>query len=97
MCFLFCFSEFETSAVLATSYGVRNVVRIRICQGFPSGEVVMNPPADARDMGLILGLGRSYMLLRQQVHVPQLLSLCSRPWKPLILSPCVIATEYCAF
>ena len=28
-------------------------------KGFPSGSVVKNPPANARDSGLILGLGRS--------------------------------------
>ena len=27
--------------------------------GFPGGSVVKNPPANAGDMGLILGLGRS--------------------------------------
>ena len=27
--------------------------------GFPGGSVVMNPPAKARDVGLIPGLGRS--------------------------------------
>ena len=27
--------------------------------GFPGGSVVKNPPADARDTGLIPGLGRS--------------------------------------
>ena len=28
-------------------------------QGFPGGSVVKNPPVNAGDMGLILGLGRS--------------------------------------
>ena len=28
-------------------------------QGFPGGSVVKNPPANARDAGLIPGLGRS--------------------------------------
>ena len=30
--------------------------------GFPGGSVVVNPPANAGDLGLILGLGRSHML-----------------------------------
>ena len=30
--------------------------------GFPGGSVVKNPPANAGDMGLIPGLGRSHML-----------------------------------
>ena len=38
------------------------MVRIRICWGFSGGSVVKNPPANAGDMGLILGLGRSYIL-----------------------------------
>ena len=29
---------------------------------FPGGAVVKNPPANAGDMGLIPGLGRSHML-----------------------------------
>jgi len=29
--------------------------------GFPTGSVVKNPPANAGDMGLIPGAGRSYM------------------------------------
>ena len=32
--------------------------------GFPGGAVVKNPPADAGDMGLIPGPGRSHMLRR---------------------------------
>ena len=32
-------------------------------RGFPGGSVVKNPPANARDMGAIPGLGR--------LHVPQ--------------------------
>ena len=30
-----------------------------ICEGFPGGSVVKNPPANAGDVGLIPGLGRS--------------------------------------
>ena len=32
-----------------------------LCQDFPSGSVVKNLPANARVLGLIPGLGRSYM------------------------------------
>ena len=31
-------------------------------KGFPGGPVVKNPPANAGDMGLIPGPGRSHML-----------------------------------
>ena len=31
-------------------------------RGFPGGSVVKNPPANAREMGLIPGLGKSHML-----------------------------------
>ena len=30
-------------------------------EGFPGGPVVKNPPANARDTGLIPGLGKSHM------------------------------------
>ena len=49
--------------------------------GFPGGPVVKNPPANAGDMGLIPGLGKSHMLWCDQAHAPQLLSLSSRPHK----------------
>ena len=35
--------------------------RIHEGWGFPSGSVVKNPPANAGDRDLILGLGRSHM------------------------------------
>ena len=35
---------------------------IKIVGGFPGGAVVKNPPANAGDMGLSPGLGRSHML-----------------------------------
>ena len=41
---------------------------------FPGGAVVKNPPANAGDMGLIPGPGRSHMLRSNSAHVPQLLS-----------------------
>ena len=46
--------------------------------GFPGGSVVKNPPANAGDMDLIPGLGRSHMPRSIQAHAPQLLSPNSR-------------------
>ena len=37
--------------------------------------MVMNPPANAGDMGLIPDAGGSHMLRSNQAHAPQLLSL----------------------
>ena len=48
-------------------------------QGFPGG--VMNSPAHAGDKSLLSGLGKSHMPQSNQAHVPQLLSLFSRPQK----------------
>ena len=31
---------------------------MHVCEGFPGGSVVKNPPADVGDLGSILGLGR---------------------------------------
>ena len=47
-------------------------------EGFPGGSVVKNPPANAGDTGLILGLGRFHMIQNNSACVPQLLSFCSR-------------------
>ena len=44
--------------------------------GLLGGSVVKSPPANAGDMGLIPGLGRSHILQSNWAHVPQL--LCSR-------------------
>ena len=54
---------------------------------FPGGAVVKNPPANAGDMGLSPGLGRSHMPRSNQAHVPQLLSLRSRAREPQLLKP----------
>ena len=40
---------------------------------FPSGAVVMNPPANAGDKGLSSGLGRFHILWSNKAHVPQIL------------------------
>ena len=50
--------------------------------GFPGGSVVKNLPASAGDVGLIPNLRRYHILQSIKVHVPQLLSPCSRAWKP---------------
>ena len=42
---------------------------------FPGDAADKNPPAKARDKGLIPGPGRSHMPWRHQVRVPYLLSL----------------------
>ena len=44
-----------------------------------------NLPADTGDTGLIPGPGRSHVPQRNQAHAPQLMSLCSRDWKPQLL------------
>ena len=53
-------------------------------KGFLGGSVVRNPPANARDTGLIPDPARSHMLPSNRACAPQLLSLCA------------IATEACA-
>ena len=63
--------------------------------GFPGGAVVKNPLANAGDMGLSPGLGRSHMLRSNKARVPQLLSLRSRAREPQLLSPCATTTETC--
>ena len=47
---------------------------------FPGGPVVKNPPANAGDAGLILGLGRFHLPRGNQACAPQLL-------KPVSLEP----------
>ena len=61
--------------------------------GFPGGSVVKNLPANAGDMGSSPGQGRSHMPRSNKVHIPQLLSLCSRAHKPQLLSLCATTTE----
>ena len=48
-----------------------------IFMDFPGGAVVKNPPANAENMGLIPGLGRSHMLQSNEARAPQLLSPCA--------------------
>ena len=56
-------------------------------RGFPGGSVVKNPPANARDTGLIPDPGRSHMPQSSQACVPQLQRMWSTAqeqqlWKP---------------
>ena len=55
--------------------------------GFPGGSVVRNLPANARDTGSIPDPGRSHMPRSNQIHAPQLQSLCSRAWGLPLLKP----------
>ena len=54
---------------------------------FPGGSVVKNPPANAEDIGLIPGLGRSQVPRSNKALKPQLLRLCSRAWQLQLLNP----------
>ena len=61
-------------------------------EDFPGGAVVKNPPANAGDMGLSPGPGRSHRPRSNKARAPQLLSLCSRAHvlqllKPVCLEP----------
>ena len=62
-------------------------------EGFPGGTVVKNPPANAGDMGLSPGPGRSHKPWSNQARAPQLLSLCSRACEPQLLSPHATTAE----
>ena len=55
--------------------------------------MVKNPPANAGDMGLIPGLGRSHMPRGNEAHAPQLLSLHSRAHEPQLLGSHTTITE----
>ena len=46
-------------------------------RGFPGGSVVKNPPAKARDTGLVPDQGRSHMLKSNQTRAPRLWTLYS--------------------
>ena len=55
--------------------------------------MVKNLPANAGDMGLSPGLGRSHMPRSSWARAPQLLSLCSVALDPQLLSLCATTTE----
>ena len=52
--------------------------------GFPGGSVVKNPPANAGDMGLIPGLGRSHMQLSTWAAT---IEPVLQDWEPQLLKP----------
>ena len=58
--------------------------------------VVKNLLCNAKDRGSVPGQGRSHMPRGNWDHVPQLLSLCSRAWKPQLMSPCAVKPRYSA-
>ena len=64
-----------------------------ISRGFPGGTLVGNPPANAGDMGLGPGPGRSHMPRSNYVRVPQLQSLRSGAHEPQLLSLRATTTE----
>ena len=71
-----------------------SVLKRKEILGFPGGTVVENLPANAGDMGLSPGLGRSHMPQSDWAHEPQLLSLhvwslCSATGEAVIMrGPC---------
>ena len=70
-----------------------NSLTYKHSRGFPGGSVVKNLPANAGDMGLSPGLGRSHMPRSNQARAPQLLSLHSRAHVPQLLSLSATTTE----
>ena len=56
---LFQFSDYPSYLKREGEISKQN--KIKQNQGFPSGSGVMNPPANAADMGLSPGAGRSHM------------------------------------
>ena len=57
--------------------------------------MVKNLPANAEDVGLIPGLGRSHMPQSNEAREPQPLSLSSRAHEPLLLSPRALEPVLC--
>ena len=61
-------------------------------KGFPTGSMVKNLPANARDIGLIPDSGRSHTPQSKYVHAPQLFSLWYRDrnyWSPHAPGPVI--------
>ena len=87
-------AESDTTERPSTAlHSIRGTVKSRRGPGFSCGSVVQNLPANAEDMGLIPGPERSHMPQTNSVHVPKLLSLCSRAGEPQLLSPGTATTE----
>ena len=57
---------------------IKGIITYRTDTRLPWWSVVKNPLYNARDTGLIPGLGRSHMWWSNKACVPQLLNLCSR-------------------
>ena len=55
--------------------------------------MVNNPSANAEDMASISGPGGSHMPRSNLARGPQLLSLCSRAWKPKLMSARAATTK----
>ena len=68
----------------ALHFGCQSEVQIVVLSCWLS---VKNPPANAGDTVLIPDPGRSRKSWSNSIHVPQLLSLCSRAWEPQLLKP----------
>ena len=47
--------------IIFSNFKFKLLLKIIRLRDFPGGAVVKNPPANAGDMGLIPGLGRSHM------------------------------------
>ena len=71
---------------------VFKIVVIRLPWGLSGKEST----SSAGDSGLIPDPGRSHMRRSSEVHVPHLLSLCSRAREPRLLSPPAATTEACS-
>ena len=83
----------KTQRGIEINQQTNKILRMR---GFPGGVVVESPPANAGDVGLNPGPGRSHMPRSSWARVPQLLSLSSGACEPQLLSPYSTTTEGCA-
>ena len=90
---LVCF--FQITALLSYSLPFKGFLNSSFVyiQGFPDGSAGKELPANAGDKACIPDLGRSHMPWSNEVHAPQLLSLCSIAWQPQLLSPRAAPTE----
>ena len=70
--------ELQKVSFLWNAFPDQQILLEKSLEGFLGGSVVKNPPANAGDTGLILGLGRFPMTQNNSACVPQLLSLYSR-------------------
>ena len=68
-------------------------IKSHLSGDFSGGKVVKNQPANAGDMGLSPGPGRSHMPQSNLARAPQLLSLRYTAREPQLLSPHATTTE----